>query len=309
MRALTAAPGARGNVDLREVPEPQPAPGQALVRVSAFSLNRGEVRRLPEMGDGEVNGWDLAGTVAQAAADGSGPAVGTRVVAVVGRGAWAELAAVETQMLAPLPEGVSDAQAATLPVAGLTALKSLDIVGSGLGKRVLVTGASGGVGRFAVQLARMAGAHVTGVSASPERARGLAELGVDEVLHELEPSGSEFDAVIEGVGGATLAAAIQRIAPLGMIVSFASSDPGPVSFPARAFFGRAPGARLQGLFLFAQLQHESSGARDLGRLAELVAAGRLDCSIDKVLSWRQGAEAIEALIDRRIAGKAVLIVD
>ncbi len=309
MLALTASPGSPGKVKLSEVADPQPRCGQALVRVEAFSLNRGETRRLAEMGEGELTGWDVAGSIERAAADGSGPGEGARVVGLTQKGAWAQLAAVDVDMLAELPGGVGDVQAATLPVAGLTALKSLDIIGPVLGSRVLVTGASGGVGRFAVQLAKLSGAHVTGVSSSPERARGLLELGADEVIAELAAEGPEFDAIVEGVGGATLAAAIQRVAPRGAIVSFASSDQAPVAFPTRAFFGRAPGARLHGLYVFAQLQHERSGSRDLTRLAELVAAGRLDCSVDHEGSWRDAAAAIDALMQRRIAGKAVLCVD
>ncbi len=309
MLALTAAPGSPGNVELREVPDPEPGSSQALVRVSAVSLNRGETRRLGEMDAGAVTGWDLAGVIERSAADGSGPPPGSRVVGLVERGAWAQLAAVETIQLAELPAGVTDAQAATLPVAGLTALNAIDIIGPAVARRVLVTGASGGVGRFAVQLAARGGAHVTAVSASPQRARGLRELGADEVIHDLSAEGPVFDGIVEGVGGESLSAAIQRVAPFGRIVSFASSDTSPVQFPARSLFARAPGASLHGFYVFGVLERERTASRDLARLAQLVAAGRLDCSIDHEGSWREAAQAIEALLDRRIGGKAVLLVD
>ena len=208
MRALVSRQSAP-YAELAEVPDPELRPDEALVEVKAFSLNRGETRRLQTLEPGTVTGWDLAGIVRRPAAEG-GPPEGARVVGLMNPGAWAELAAVKIEHLGELPDGITFEQAATLPVAGLTALRSLEVIGFVLGKRVLITGASGGVGRFAMQLAKLAGAHVTGIA---RRTEGLKELGADELRPEIAPDGPVYDAILDAVGGPVLGTAITRVAP------------------------------------------------------------------------------------------------
>jgi NADPH:quinone reductase-like Zn-dependent oxidoreductase len=220
-------------------------------------------------------------------------------------GAWAERVAVPTENLAELPDGISFEQAATLPVAGMTALRSLERGGFLVGKRVLVTGASGGVGRFAIQLAKVAGAHVTAVA---RRGEGLDRLGADEVLAELSVDGENFDVALDAVGGPVLGVVLQRIAPGGTVISFGATVSEPVTYPTRELFSRAPGATLYGLYIFSELDHTRTASSDLRRLANLVAARKLDPQIDLTVPWTEAAGAIEALLDRRVAGKAVLTV-
>jgi NADPH2:quinone reductase len=305
MRALVADRSAPAGVSLREAPDPEPGPSEALLEVSAVSLNRGEVRRLPARQEGTIPGWDVAGVVTQPAADGSGPQEGARVVALADEGGWAALATAPTDRMAELPDEVSFEAASTLPVAGLTAVRALEVGGPLLGRRVLVTGAAGGVGRFAIQLAHRAGAHVTGVIGSPERGEGLQELGADELITEFGPEGEPFDLILESVGGTSLAAAFTRVGWKGTIVTFGASSPEPTTFRTETFYNRG-GPRLYGLRVFHELEFHGSGPRDLGLLVSELAAGRLDPGIGLTASLWEPDDALQALLDRRVPGKAVL---
>ncbi|MGI8549943.1 MAG: zinc-binding dehydrogenase [Dehalococcoidia bacterium] len=308
MEALVATPAGSDRVQIREVPEPLAGRDEALVEVRAVSLNRGEVRSLATAQEGARPGWDVAGIIAAPASDGSGPPAGTRMVGLVQSGAWAQRVAIATARLAALPENVSFAAASTLPVAGMTAFRSLALGGLLLGKRVLITGAAGGVGRFAVQLAARAGAHVIAVVGSPKRGEGLKALGAGEVVVGNWRQGEVYDVILESVGGASLAAALTHVAPDGVIVSFGNSSQEETTFNIGNFYGRS-GAIMRAFVLFRELARENSGARDLTALASLVAAGRLDPQIAIEASWRKPGSVLSALMDRQVDGKAVLHVD
>jgi NADPH:quinone reductase-like Zn-dependent oxidoreductase len=209
--------------------------------------------------------------------------------------------------MTPIPPQVSDAQAAALPTAGLTALRVLEVGGLVLGKRVLVTGATGGVGRMAVQLAHLAGAQVTALVRDPAASADLLRrLGATVVTADLA---GDFDVILEGVGGAIFGLAIGHLAPRAVLVNIATQDDAEtVTFRAKGF-DRAHGARIYTLDLPGELTAHASGSSDLARLCALAASGRLDAQVELECSWRRPAEAIEALLGRHIGGKAVLHID
>ncbi len=309
-RAVVVDPSAPGRLAIREVSLRGPDRDEVGVRVTAISLNRGETRRALQMAEaGWRPGWDFAGVVETAAADGSGPAAGTRVVGILPSGAWAERVNCRSHAVAALPEAVSDAQAATLPVAGLTALHALRQGGLLLGRKVLVDGASGGVGHLACQLAVAAGAFVWGHVRREEYRAAVAEWCGGRVVvgRELAIAGPHgpYWLILDSVGGSALAAALGMLQPNGACVTFGVSETSTANIESRQFFATG-GVRLYGLTLFHELMSVERAGIGLGLLAELIAAGKLRPKIAVEAPWDEIGGIARRLIDRDFAGKAVL---
>lgn len=254
-------------------------------------------------------GWDLAGIVETAAPDGSGPNAGERVVGIVRSGAWAEKVVVATDALAVLPEGVSFAQAATLPVAGLTALHALAKGGLLIEKTVLITGATGGVGDFAVQIAKLSGAFVVAHVRREEDAEYLRALGADAVVvGESVVDAKQFDPIaliLDSVGGQVLGDALGLVSEGTLLVSFGVSSGATVTFDAQKFFGVGM-TKYLGMFLFDDLKTVESGSVGLSRLLRLIEKKKLTPRIGVEASWNEVDSVAQKLLDRQFKGKAVL---
>jgi NADPH:quinone reductase-like Zn-dependent oxidoreductase len=309
MRAVLTNPNATPRLTIRETLQPIPAPGQVLVRVEAFSLNAGETRTAMEAPGSYVPGSDFAGVVEKAASDDSSPKVGTKVFGFVYLGAWAEYVVVQAGQMAEIPPGLTIAQAAALPVAGVTAMLCLEKAGALIGRRVLITGAAGGVGRFACQLAVISGAKVFGVSRRIGLHKQLKEDGVEPAgvfadMAEARDAGP-FDVIFDSVGGDTLSLALRSLARGGVCINCGNSARQLTSFDAIELY-RSGGARLLSVWLGTERPEDCKAA--LVRLANLVAEGRLRAPIDAVLPWTEVEQAAARLIGRGVDGKLVLEV-
>lgn len=306
MLAIVNTPGGPEPVAIREIAEPEPKPNEALVAVHAFSLNRGELRLFQVRPEGWRPGQDIAGIVLCAAADGSGPPAGTRVVGLCDWHGWAERAAVPSHRMAPIADNVPFAAAAALPVAGLTALRTLRHGAPLLGKRVLITGAAGGVGNLAVQIAARSGGRVTAIAGNPERARIVEGLGAAEIVTDIDEARGRFALILEAAGGRSLKASIDRVEAKGTVVIFGNSSGEPTEIDFRVF-GEHQNARIQAFHYFT-CEAEDRFAPDLALLAALVADGSLRPVVSEY-DWREINRVGPLLRARQVPGKAVFHVE
>jgi len=309
MKAWVATGRSSELLELAEVPEPVPAPGEAIVEVAAYSVNRGEILSLAgAYGAPARAGWrpgqDIAGTVITAAADPGGPAVGTRVVGHAEGHGWAEQVSVPVGKLAEIPAEMPAATAAALPLAGLTALRLARAAGNLTGRKVLLTGASGGVGHYLTELIAANGAEVTAVTASADRASRLAELGAASIVHDVAATSGPFDLVFESVGGKTFSTALTKLATGGTVLWYGQAGLEP---PVLDFFALIPVTPVT-IRHFPHWVSTTTDGMDLGTLVMLVRDGRLHPEIGRVEDWTKTPEVLTDLDQRRIRGNAVLTV-
>jgi NADPH:quinone reductase-like Zn-dependent oxidoreductase len=310
-------------VEVCDVERPAPGADEVLIRVHAASVNpldwrlirgaSGIVRLLfrlnaPTVARPGRPGRDVAGRVEAVGAGVTRFAPGDEVFGTC-RGAFAEYACAAESALTPMPPGVTFEQAASVPVAGLTALQGLRDKGRiAPGRSVLVNGAAGGVGTFAVQIARSFGAEVTGVCSARnvDLVRSLgADRVVDYVSEDVTAGDRRFDLILDCVGNLSLSAYRRLLNPRGIaVIVGAPKDPGP--FLARALAApvlSALGSRTLVTFI-ARMRKD-----DLAAMADLIATGRVKPVIDRRYPLAEASDALAYLEEGHARGKVVIVVD
>lgn len=303
-----------------DVPEPAPGPRDVAIRVHAAGIHAGDVRimrgeplvlraafgrRRPRK---PVIGRDVVGTIIAVGAEVDGLAVGDRVFTESDQGGFAEVVVVDAPHVRRAPANLDDEHVAVIPVSGTTALQGLRLAKVRAGDRVLVIGASGGVGTFAVQLAAGLGAEVTGVASAAKadhvRAAGATNV-IDYRTVDVTEQGERYDVVFDLIGDRPLGALRRILAPRGTLVLSSGGGTrvlGPLGRIARASM----------LDLFTRQRLRPLAARrdgdDLDELRRLAEAGTLRPVVDRVLPIDRAAEAIGLLESGAVRGKLALRV-
>lgn len=309
-------------LQLEKRPLPTVSDDEVLVRVRAAGVDRGVwhlMAGLPYLmrvvGFGlrapknQVPGMDLAGTVAAVGRNVTRFHVGDEVFGV-GKGSFAEYAAAPEAKLAHKPANLSFEQAAALAISGMTALQGLrDVAKVQAGEKVLILGASGGVGSYAVQIAKALGAEVTGV-ASTSKLEVVRSLGVDHVIdytrEDITDSGTRYDVILDIGGNRSLSKLRRALKPRGRLVIVGGENGG------RLFGGldRLLRAMLLSPFVSQTLLSFISGEKqeDLQTLKEMAEAGKLTPMIDRAFPLAEAADAVRYLEQGRARGKVVISV-
>jgi alcohol dehydrogenase len=324
--------GGPEGAQLMDVPAPAMRSRDILVDVRAAGLNpvdfkfrQGKLRAILRPKLPFVLGNELAGEVIAVGSDVTRFRVGDRVFARVAKdraGAFAEQACVDEDHAAPMPQELDFTAAAAVPLAGLTALQALrDELGVGPGQKVFISGGAGGVGTFAIQIAKWLGAHVT-TTASKRGEALVRSLGCDEVIdytaQDLSKAGGKFDAGFDLVGGNTLEQMFGIMRPGARIVSVAAipepqtaiKDLGGRRALSAAFwiisYGIRSRARRAGIGYRYLFMHPSG--RDLAQLSELIEQEKLKIIVDKTYPFARISEALAYVESGHAKGKVVVMM-
>ena len=310
--------GSTEQLRLAEVPDPVAGPGEVLVRVGAAGVDRGTWHvmtgrplaarlalglRTPR---DRTPARDVAGTVQALGERVTGYAVGDAVYGTA-RGSFAELAVVPTTRLARYPSNLSVQEAAAVPVSALTAFQAVRAGGVRRGDRVLVIGASGGVGSYAVQVAVDLGAHVTGVC-GPAKAGLVRSLGAERVVDHtttpLDALGERFDVVVDIAGHRPVRLLRRLLTERGCLVVVGSENEG------RWLGGlqRAMGAALLSPFVKQTLVMfmSSENGADLAAITEVIERGGVRPALERTFPLEQAAAAVDHVAGGHARGKVVV---
>lgn len=314
--------GSADVLHLTEVARPQIAEDEVLVQVRAAGLDRGtwhmmagQPYLLRVLGFGfrapknRVPGLDVAGTVVAVGSAITRFSTGEDVFGI-SRGSFAEYAAVREDKLAHKPANLTFGQAAAVPVSAGTALQALTDAGRvGPGQRVLIIGASGGVGSYAVQLGKAFGAEITGVASTPklDLVRSLgADHVVDYTREDFAEGANRYDLIIDIAGNASLTRLRSALTPTGTLVIVGGEEGGRWT----GGFGRSLRAPLLSPFVSQRLVMLASKERagDQERLTPLIEAGQVTPSIDSTYPLDRVAEAMRHLVAGYARGKIVITI-